>query len=203
MDINMPEVDGVTATKRLIARGCETPIIALTANVMAEDRSDYEMTGMRGHLAKPIDSRALDAVLARYLPHRTKEPSLSDSPETEEPPKDRVDLEALKRAIGLENERVLRSLYAKFGESLGELIGEIDDALRRDAAEELRQLAHKIKGAAGNLRFHSSYETAKSLEKHLGEGKIGTEGRRLANRLVNLLWHLSDEITSFLKHERK
>ncbi len=68
IDIQMPEMDGRTAARKI--RGLEgtiseIPIIALTANAMAGDREEYLAAGMNDYLAKPFDSRQLQAVIAR------------------------------------------------------------------------------------------------------------------------------------------
>lgn len=67
MDIQMPVMNGRDATAALREAGVNTPIIALTANVMAEDIEDYRRAGCTDHLAKPIDKRRFYEVLARYL----------------------------------------------------------------------------------------------------------------------------------------
>jgi HPt (histidine-containing phosphotransfer) domain-containing protein len=70
--------------------------------------------------------------------------------------------------------------------------------MQEEAPARLKEVAHKIKGAAGNLRFQASYETARSLEKRLGEiDTIDDEARAIATRLVDLLWKLSSKIDSF------
>lgn len=67
MDIQMPVMNGRDATAALREAGINTPIIALTANVMAEDIEDYRRAGCTDHLAKPIDKRRFYEILARYL----------------------------------------------------------------------------------------------------------------------------------------
>jgi CheY-like chemotaxis protein len=69
MDVQMPEMDGPTATRAIRAREAETgrprtPIVALTANAMAHQVQDYLAAGMDGHVAKPIDAKALYGVIA-------------------------------------------------------------------------------------------------------------------------------------------
>jgi signal transduction histidine kinase/CheY-like chemotaxis protein len=71
MDVQMPEMDGVAAT-RLIrglpdAGKAQVPIIALTANAMKGDEETYLDAGMNGYLSKPIDNQKLQAVLDRWL----------------------------------------------------------------------------------------------------------------------------------------
>ena len=67
MDIQMPVMNGRDATAALREAGVNTPVIALTANVMAEDIADYRRAGCNEHLAKPIDKQRFYEVLARYL----------------------------------------------------------------------------------------------------------------------------------------
>ena len=71
MDIQMPVMDGYTATK--IIRNLEdetlaqTPVIAMTANAFAEDIRSSEEAGMQGHIAKPIDVNIMKKTLAEVL----------------------------------------------------------------------------------------------------------------------------------------
>lgn len=67
MDIQMPVMNGRDATVALREAGVNTPVVALTANVMAEDIADYRLAGCNEHLAKPIDKQRFYEVLARYL----------------------------------------------------------------------------------------------------------------------------------------
>ena len=66
MDMRMPGMDGLAATRTVRSRGDETPIVALTANAFAEDRRACLEAGMNDHLAKPIDVELLRGALARW-----------------------------------------------------------------------------------------------------------------------------------------
>ncbi|HNJ35942.1 MAG TPA: response regulator, partial [Leptospiraceae bacterium] len=67
MDMQMPEMDGITATKILRARGHKAKIIALTANASAEDRLLCEEAGMDGFLTKPVSMQELSTLADQYL----------------------------------------------------------------------------------------------------------------------------------------
>ena len=67
MDMQMPVMDGIEATKRLKEGGNQTPVVALTANVMAKHRDKFEQAGCSGFLAKPIDKDDLREVFRQYL----------------------------------------------------------------------------------------------------------------------------------------
>ena len=69
MDVQMPFVDGLAATRLIRARGCgpETlPIVALTANAMQGDREVCLVAGMDDYISKPVDVDKLVALLKRY-----------------------------------------------------------------------------------------------------------------------------------------
>ena len=72
MDIQMPVLDGYSATRQIRALGTEAsriPIVAMTANAFEEDRQMAIASGMNGHIAKPIDIDALRTTLKQILEH--------------------------------------------------------------------------------------------------------------------------------------
>uniref|UniRef100_UPI00184F2830 response regulator n=1 Tax=Ramlibacter sp. TaxID=1917967 RepID=UPI00184F2830 len=86
MDMQMPVMDGVTATRAMrdVARLRELPIVAMTANAMAQDRDKCMAAGMNDFLVKPIDPAAMWAILLRWIrqdaPARTSAPALAPLP---------------------------------------------------------------------------------------------------------------------------
>ncbi|WP_227545995.1 response regulator [Marinobacter fonticola] len=108
MDIQMPVMNGRDATVALREAGVNTPIIALTANVMAEDIDDYRRAGCTDHVAKPIDKHRFYEVLARYLTlddrlHKNEEQQYSGTVLVAEDNDDnRLLVERLLRRFGLE-----------------------------------------------------------------------------------------------------
>ena len=71
MDLQMPGLDGVAAAKQIRQRETEegarrTPIFALTANTLSEDRAACTEAGMDGFLVKPLDRDKLDSVLSAF-----------------------------------------------------------------------------------------------------------------------------------------
>ena len=66
MDMQMPVMDGPAATRAIRAAGDMTPVVALTANVLPEQIEQCRAAGMQGHVAKPIDPRALMAALSEH-----------------------------------------------------------------------------------------------------------------------------------------
>jgi CheY-like chemotaxis protein len=83
MDIQMPVLDGLEATRRIREHERETgrartPIIALTANAMNHQIAEYRQVGMDGHIAKPIEARALFEVLANMAPAADEDEAFLD-----------------------------------------------------------------------------------------------------------------------------
>ena len=73
MDIQMPEMDGVTATKTIRSLGTDRariPILALTANAMKGDRQSYLAAGMNGYVSKPIDKAKLLAAVGDAIANK-------------------------------------------------------------------------------------------------------------------------------------
>jgi DNA-binding NarL/FixJ family response regulator len=141
MDMQMPVMDGVSATKaiRSAPRFLTLPIIAMTSNAMDTDREMCIQAGMNDHVAKPIDPDQLFATLKRWIKVRRPIPSpevpvkkteASSSPAvTPIPEIEGVDLtDGLKRVGG--NQRLYRELLAKFGAKFADAGVQVSSALQ-------------------------------------------------------------------------
>jgi PAS domain S-box-containing protein len=154
MDCQMPVMDGFTATRRIreIERRNGTkhlPIIALTANVMSEDRENCVAAGMDAHLGKPIEPKQMIDTLSRFLKEQAMPPA--------------VDLEALRQITGgdAEFERELAETFVASGD---QALAEIIAALKVRDYDTVRKRAHALKGASANIHAVSLSSTASSLE---------------------------------------
>jgi osomolarity two-component system sensor histidine kinase TcsA len=67
MDIDMPVMDGVTATSQMRGKGLQVPIVALTANALKGDREVYLGIGMNDYIPKPVDRDFLARTLTKWL----------------------------------------------------------------------------------------------------------------------------------------
>lgn len=154
MDCQMPVMDGFTAARRIRDAERETgrarlPIIALTANVMSEDREKCIAAGMDAHLGKPLEPSQLADCLGRYL--------------RQDPVPPAVDLEALREITG-GDAKFERELLQTFISSGDECLAEILAALRSRDFETIGKRAHALKGASANIHANALSAAASSLE---------------------------------------
>jgi two-component system, sensor histidine kinase and response regulator len=182
MDLQMPEMDGVTAT-RLLRRKPELqglPIIAMTADVMTEAVQACLEAGMNDHVGKPIDPDTLFATLARWTRSRkvnTDEIAAeSVRGEYEEP---LPEIEGLDVAGGLErvagNKSLYRELLGLFAARQGPAGAQIRAALERGDRRSAERLAHSVKGVAGTMGFNTLFQLAGKLEQSLRESEADVQ----------------------------
>jgi PAS domain S-box-containing protein len=179
MDLQMPEMDGFTATKLLRAepRFRGLPIVAMTAHALVEERQRCLDAGMNDHLSKPIDPDALFSTLMRWAKPRPKPAVESQAP----PPTTRavkdvilreiagVNLtDGLKRVAG--NRRLYRDLLGQFAAKQGDAATQISAAIESGDLKLAERVAHTVKGVAGNIGIVEIQSAAQKLEKALREG---------------------------------
>ncbi|MBF0148298.1 MAG: response regulator, partial [Magnetococcales bacterium] len=180
MDLQMPVMDGLTATKeiRKFKKYQHLPIIAMTANAMAGDREQCLDAGMNDHVAKPIDPRELFATLARWIQPGERipshEPSFPDTPQPEsaEP---LPGIEGVDHAAGLNriggNLRSYRKLLDKFATNQADAVDEIRRALAAGDRTRAIRTAHTLKGTAGSVGATSLQSETGKLETLLIQGQ--------------------------------
>jgi two-component system, sensor histidine kinase and response regulator len=173
MDMQMPEMDGLEASRRIRQDPAlsELPIIALTANAMKADIDACLAAGMNGFVSKPIDRLALVQSLRRWLPRRAVSTTASETapPAVPEPEPSRlvhlegIDIEGSVRRLGIPFDG-LRRLLLRFADGQGKTLEELRAAVAAGDAPAARRHAHALAGASGNLGADGLREAAKALE---------------------------------------
>jgi CheY-like chemotaxis protein len=187
MDCQMPEMDGLEATRIIrsheqdaAAGGRPIPIVALTANAMKSDRQRCLEAGMTGYLSKPLKPEHLietvEACLqpaddpAEARPETPPAPSADSAPPrasataaVAEPANRALDGDAFLERCAGNLERAER-LLAKFQDQFPERLSQIEDRVRESDAEQASHLAHSLKGAAATLSAEALREVLACLE---------------------------------------
>jgi signal transduction histidine kinase/CheY-like chemotaxis protein len=179
MDMQMPVMDGIAATKAIRAnpRFRDLPIVAMTANAMDAEVEMCRQAGMNDHLSKPVDPDAMFATVMRWIRlrgDRSSQPALQkvEAASPQNPP-DLPEIRGVNIKDGLKrvggNKRLYRDLLIKFAEKHGNASQQIADALRISDRLEAERIAHTIKGVAGNLGIKPVQSVAEKLEHAIRE----------------------------------
>jgi len=159
MDCHMPEMDGFEATREIRGRerssiGKRVPIIALTANAMAQDREECLNTGMDDHLSKPFSMQTMQDMLDRWMPQAASTRSeaaaelAARGPAKAAAALDRRVLDQLSTL--LKPERLARAINFYLVES-PKLIQKLKQAAAANDAPEIVRSAHSLKSSSANL----------------------------------------------------
>lgn len=144
MDLQMPVLDGITATKQLRKLGFLTPIVGLTANAFEEDRRLCLEAGMNEFVAKPITRDKVASVLKSFA-----------VPARETTDVDLLDLAQLHPVLEDLGEALFLDLLAQLSNDGRALLDEIQDSEKEQDANVLDPKLHALKGAAATMGFKS------------------------------------------------
>ena len=181
MDLQMPEMDGIEATRRIreLPERKDVPIIALTAAAMQKDREVCLAAGMDDFVAKPIDVDSLCAALLRFVPPRKKPgPANADcapskpaaTAEVEPFELKGMDLPAAVARLS-NNWGLLSRALAAFAREFSQSADSLDKYLEEGSREEALRLFHTIKSSAGMVGAMLLSEISQDLESELKAGK--------------------------------
>lgn len=191
MDVQMPDCDGLSATRAIRAEGIGPgllPVIALTANAYPEDVAAARAAGMQGHLAKPVVFAQLARALQRWLPTRIVEAEQA-GPLPWVPAR----LPAAERASALaRSPRLIARWQARRRETLAAVEAGLKqgtfaapDVAAADAPGDLARLLHKLAGTAGMFGEPALGVAAAALERALATGADAATCATLAARLLD------------------
>jgi HPt (histidine-containing phosphotransfer) domain-containing protein len=198
MDVNMPDVDGLQATRQIKAAWGDgaPPIIALTAAASAEDRARCEAAGMDDYLTKPLLVAALARTLEKWLagepPAAASQPSPSTPPSAS--PVDVIDFARLQEFRDYDDEALTmtREVVGLFLADVPQRLDAIAAAIGADDTQALSQAAHALKGSAGNVGAVAIQRAASELEALAAAGTAADAPQRLAR--LRELWQATSAV---------
>ncbi len=168
MDVQMPELDGLDATRRICERwplDSRPHIIAMTANALPEDREACFAAGMNDYVAKPIRADELAAALKRARPLRN---GAAGSAET----RPSLDAGALQNLRDLGGDDFLREVVETFLTDAPALIASLRSSLEQQNGEELRRAAHTLKSNGATLGAEEFAELCRTVEQQVKAARL-------------------------------
>jgi len=185
MDVQMPEMDGYEATRRIRdpqapVLNHNIPVIALTAHSMSGDAEKCLAAGMSDYITKPIDSEILVKVVEKWLQRRMHlfpmdtpiEPAI-DAPvvdQTEDPSDNPVSESMvfnreifLRRMMG--DEEFAREVASGFLEGLPTMLSALTERFALKDLDSVWKQAHMMKGSAANVGGEALSEAALEVEQ--------------------------------------
>jgi two-component system, sensor histidine kinase and response regulator len=214
MDLQMPVMDGIEATRRIRAMpgGDGVPILAMTANAMAGDRERSLAAGMNDHVTKPIDPEELFDVLLRWLPDRAADPSPGHQTAADVPPLsppaagplldvipglDTAD--GLRRVLG--RRTAYMDLLRRFAIGRADVARDIRAALADGRAADAERAAHTLRGVAGTIGARQLQSEAAAVEAALRLGTTWEEVEPLVDAIERTLGDLTTALLRALPPE--
>jgi CheY-like chemotaxis protein len=189
MDVQMPELDGLSATviirqrERAAGQNQHVPIIAMTAHAMSGDRERCLASGMDDYISKPLHPQDLANAVERTKTAdsapRSSEPADASGPAV-------FDRAAAQVRLG-GDARLLRELIALYRVESPSLRRAVRKAAAAGNADELRRAAHALKGALGTLGATRAFDAAAALEQAARSESTGSsEVDRLEREMIAL-----------------
>ncbi|TVP81771.1 MAG: response regulator [Puniceicoccaceae bacterium] len=186
MDVEMPNVDGLEATRRIReveqAEG-KTPvhIVAITANAMDEDRQACMDAGMNDYISKPFRTDRLQRVLGEV------DAALDAGDDGGIKPTVEVEVRAWLKSLSPEDRSDMLEAAKVFSDSLEEELVELRRSVRERDEYKLGRYAHQVKGVASVFEARELLAAAESLEAEVKAGENWTRLQQKASALENAL----------------
>jgi len=166
MDMHMPVMDGLEAASKILSLDTGIPIVAMTANIMANDREIYRKSGMRDCVGKPFTSQELWHCLMKYL-HPVRWQSVDEGQRMQPVAQSSAQGAGRGGDIDMDAQQVLQTLFVKNNLHKFE---EINDALQSGDITLAHRLAHTLKSNAGQVGKTALQRTAAEIEQQLKDG---------------------------------
>jgi len=183
MDMFMPVMDGIEAASKILELNTGTPIVAMTANIMASDLENYKKHGMPDYVGKPFTSQELWRVLLKYLT------PVGSSAITDEKN---------------ESDELQKKLKINFIKNNQNIYTEIEEAINAGDIKLAHRLVHTLKGNAGMIGSIALQSIAAEIEELLISEAVSISGSKmelLKNELTVVINELKPLLEALPAHE--
>ncbi|KPA14656.1 multi-sensor hybrid histidine kinase [Candidatus Magnetomorum sp. HK-1] len=214
MDIQMPNMDGLEASRRIREKGyTDLPIIAMTAHAMSGDRDKSIEAGMNDHITKPLDPIKLNETLIRWIPEKSHPENACILSETDSQQQntDNATLPDSIPGISIENGltrsngnaplflRLLGKFYNCYSRKDLEIL---KTWIQNDEIKQAKSWVHTLKGVSGNIGAEDLYNAAVAIEYDIKTGAVNIEAslESFSNAYLSLLKSL--ESLNFQQKEK-
>ena len=195
MDINMPVLNGRNATMQYRENEPEDehlPIVALTADVLAENVATYYEAGMDDFMPKPFSSDKLREILLKWVEQSSSDSELHHTDTVSGSENSNIDtdiVESLKEMMGDE----YLVLVDTFVNRSSELINNIMN--NKDNVEQLVNDIHSLKGSSGTMGAKRLFSICEEFEFKLKKGEYESNEEEM-EKIVNELKAVQKYLTS-------
>jgi PAS domain S-box-containing protein len=182
MDVQMPILDGYSASARIRSFDPRIPIIVLTAHATAEDRAKSLAAGCSEFITKPFDTDQLLLALAKYLPSSR---IVREAP-VENAPAESTDANASTHQSTLASNPKRKRILEQYIAELPGDVARLADLLKQQNLADLATMVHQIKGSGGLYGFPRITELAAAVEDSINHAKLD-QAKRVIDELIQFM----------------
>ncbi|MEM7030847.1 MAG: response regulator, partial [Chloroflexota bacterium] len=204
MDVQMPDMDGVEATRQIRETWPEEKsprIVALTANALSGDKDNYLQVGMDDYISKPIDVSELVEALMKCETRIPKQPQTQKT-EPEKVDQNAIDWSVLERfeaLMGDDSASLITDIITSFLDDTPKQLEKLNNRLNEGALQNVKAIAHTLKSSSSNVgatRFSSLCKTIEDQAESIDPQLLEEKATHMAMEYEHLRELLEDYITS-------
>lgn len=171
MDIQMPEMDGLEATRHIRnmqdAKKASIPIVALTANLLKGDGDQYLAAGMNGFLSKPFDDQKLFNMISLNLKNGSmpvEALNVADAAPVSSVPSEKLYDLSMVQAIAGGDTGFIKKMVQIFLDTMPPSVVQLQNELQAQSWDTLSKLAHKMKSTIDSMGINSLKDVIRTIE---------------------------------------